>query len=314
MEPQTINHFAGQPQVTERVRVALEHCWTDSVRFPHSAITGPPGTGKTTIAHLIGRELGVTVHELLAQAVNSIGAMRGALLATAEKEILFLDEAHQLDPDVQVLLYRAMEARILTVNHGDRQTMTLPLANFSVLLATTDFYRLAEPLRDRCALILPFQHYEEDALTRITTNHAKGLQIELDPAIATGIAQRARGTPRLAIRLLNACHRYVRSRGEVQITAERFSRSLELEGLDSLGLDADQQRYLRMLASRDGEPLRLFTISSSLGIHRRTLQEVIEPFLLRSGLIERVQNGRLITARGLEHLGLLSKCQETASR
>lgn len=311
--PQTINHFVGQANVIDRVKVALEHSWQDSIRFPHTAITGPPGTGKTTVAYVIGKELAVTVHERLAQAVNSIASMRGALVSMAEKEILFIDEAHQLDPDVQVILFRAMESQILTIRNTDHSTVNLPLPSFTVILATTDLYRLLEPLRDRCALVLPFQHYDEASLITIAHQNARAMQVELSDEIAKGIAERSKGTPRLAIRLLHACYRFARSQGENTISLDHFCRAVVLEGLDSIGLDEDQQRYLQLLATRNGEPIRLFTISSALGIHRRSIQDVVEPFLLRSGLIERTQNGRLITKQGLAHLGLLHDAKVTAN-
>ena len=301
----TINHWVGQQEAIMRVRVALEAAWNDGNRLPHMLFVGGPGLGKTEAAHLVSRELGVTLHERLAQVVSNMGAMNGLLLQADDKDIVFLDEIHELPPNVQTILYRAMEGGQISLQGRENNTMSMPLKNFTIVGATTDEYRLLSPLRDRFKVIVPFVEYDAESLALITLQRAHMLGIELDEQIGREIATRSKGTPRLAIRILESCHRYARSKGDERITQQHFELTLALDGLDSLGLGPDEQRYLRFLAGRNEEPVRLFTIESALGIHRRTVQTVIEPFLIKSGLIERHSPGRVITEKGLRHLGLI---------
>lgn len=301
----TINHWVGQNEAIRRFRVALEASWNDGTRLPHMLFVGGPGLGKTELANLASRELGVTIHERLAQVVGNMSAMNGLLLQAADKEIVFLDEIHELPPNVQTVLYRAMEGGQISLQGRDSHTMAMPLREFTIIGATTDEFRLLSPLRDRFKIVLPFVSYDVEALATITLQRARMLGIELDEQIGREIALRSKGTPRLAIRLLESCHRLVRSKGDDRITVCHFSDTLILDDLDSLGLGPDEQRYLRFLSERNGEPVRLFTIESALGIHGRTIQSVIEPFLVRTGLVERHSQGRIITESGLRHLGLM---------
>jgi len=266
---------------------------------------GPPGLGKTELAHVAAREMGVELHERLAQVVGSMGSMNGLLMQAEDKDIIFLDEIHELLPQNQTVLYRAMEGQQISLQGGHNQTMALPLNDFTIIGATTDEFRLLAPLRDRFKIILPFVEYDADSLATITLQRARMMGIDIDQNLGTEIAMRAKGTPRLAIRLLESCHRYARSKGDDRISLEHFKKTVALDGIDSLGLGPDERRYLRFLGERNGEPVRLFTIESALGIHGRTIQTVIEPFLVRTGLVERHSQGRTITEAGLRHLGLI---------
>jgi holliday junction DNA helicase RuvB len=306
-EPPTIDHFIGQHGVVARFRVALEAAWNDATRLPHMLLVGPPGVGKTLLAHLAGREIGVTVHERLAQVVDSPGTLNGLLIGADAKEIVFLDEVHELDPDVQTLLYRAMEGQRISLRGPNNTTLTMPIPDVTIIAATTDEFRLLGPLRDRFKLVLPFSFYDTESLTTIVQQRLHMMGITVDAGIPRQIALRSKGTPRLSIRLLESCHRYARSRGDDQINMRHFEQTVVLENIDELGLGTDEQRFLRFLAERQGQAVRLFTIEAALGIHRRTIQSVIEPYLLRTGLIERQQQGRVITEAGLRHLGLLAE-------
>lgn len=310
----TINHWVGQEQAIRRFRVALEAAWTDGTRLPHMLFVGGPGLGKTELAHVAAREMGVALHERLAQAVSSMSILNGLLVQTNDKEIVFLDEIHELPPHIQTILYRTMEGGQVSLQDRNNRTVSMPLRDFTVIAATTDEFRLLSPLRDRFKLILPFIEYDHGSLAAITMQHARRLHIELDEQIATEISRRSKGTPRLAVRLLESCHRFARSKGDERITVEHFEQTVSLDGLDELGLGPDEQRYLRFLSERNGEPVRLFTIESSLGIHRRTIQSVIEPFMVKSGLIERHSQGRMITEAGLRHLGLVVEPNVSAAQ
>lgn len=301
----TINHWIGQAEAIKRFRVALEAAWNDGMRLPHMLFVGGAGLGKTELAHVAAREMGVTLHERLAQVVSSMGTMNGLLLQAADKEIVFLDEIHELPPNVQTVLYRAMEGGQISLQGRDSHTMAMPLKDFTIIGATTDEFRLLSPLRDRFKVILPFVAYDVDSLATIILQRARQQGIDIDDRIGHEIALRSKGTPRLAIRLLESCHRYARAKGEDRITQQHFEQTLALDGLDALGLGPDEQRYLRFVAERHGEPVKLFTIASALGIHQRTVQSVIEPFLVKTGLVERQAQGRVITEAGMRHLGML---------
>lgn len=301
----TINHWVGQSDAIRRFRVALEAAWNDGTRLPHMLFVGPPGLGKTELGHVAARELGVAIHERLAQVVGNMAAMNGLLLQAGDKEIVFLDEIHELPPQNQTVLYRAMEGQQISLQGSHNQTMAMPLKDFTVIGATTDEYKLLSPLRDRFKAILSFVEYDTRSLATITLQRAHMMGIDIDQNLGTEIAIRAKGTPRLAIRLLESCHRYARSKGDDRITPEHFNKTVALDGIDSLGLGPDERRYLRFLAERNGEPVRLFTIQSALGIHQRTIQSVIEPFLVKTRLVERHTQGRTITELGMRHLGLI---------
>ncbi len=266
--------------------------------------TGPPGVGKTELAHLAAREMCVEIHERIAQVISNIGTMNGLLMQAGHKEIIFLDEIHELLPNMQTLVYRAMEGGQVTIQKADNQTFSIPINDITIIGATTDEYALLRPLRDRFKLILPFTEYSSGDLAHITLQRAKLKGIQLSEDVAVNIAERSRGTPRLAIRLLESCHRYARSQGEDQITPDHFSRTVELDGIDHVGLGTDEQRYLQFLAKRPGEAIRLMTIESAINVHRRTIQSVVEPYLIQIGFIERQQAGRVITNAGLAHLDM----------
>ena len=298
----TINHWVGQTNAIRQFRTALEASWNDGVRLPHMLFVGLPGLGKTELAFVARAEMAVKMHTRLAQVVNTAALMNGLLLQAADKEIVFLDEIHELPPANQTLLYTAMQGCRITVQSKENQTLTMPLNDLTIIGATTDEYKLLPPLRDRFKMVLSFVPYDVKALTTITLRRAQLMAVEIQERVALEIAKRSRGTPRLAIRLLESCQRFARSQGDENITIEHFAQTMVIDQIDSLGLDANAVRYLKCVASRNGSAVRLFNIEAAIGVHRRTIQTVIEPFLIRMGLVERVSTGRAITQRGMEHL------------
>jgi Holliday junction DNA helicase RuvB len=300
--PPTLDHCHGQREAAALLRTALEAAWNDGTRLPHMLFTGPPGVGKTLFAHIIAKEMAAVVHERLGQTLDAPAAVNGLLIEANNRDIVFLDEAHELPPMAQTVLYRALDDRFVFVNgHRDR-TLKLPVADFSLILATTDEYGLLQPLRDRCKLVVPFGWYAADDLSAIVVQRARMMGVELDGDVAVAIATRSKETPRLAIRLLESCHRYARSRNDSCIEMSHFLATVGLERIDELGLSRDERRYLSLLAEKNGEPVRLITAESALGLHRRTIQAVIEPYLIRAGLCERLPAGRAITTKGMRHL------------
>jgi len=300
--PPTVDHFIGQRAVIDRFKVALEASWNDGTRLPHVLLVGPPGVGKTCLGGKIAAaEMGVNVVERIGQVLGIPPALNGLLLELGNKDICFIDEIHELPAASQTLLYRALDDRCVFVNGRDDRSLQLPTSDFTLIGATTDEFLLLPPLRDRFQMILQFTHYQVEALTQIVTQRARMMKLPLESGVAEQIAARSHGTPRLAIRLLESCHRYARSLSDDSVTMNHFHKTLELEGLDDLGLSVDEQRYLRLLAQNPTKPLRLNSLSASLGIHPRTVQTVIEPLLLRLGLIER-DKGRVLTQQGLDHV------------
>ncbi len=262
-------------------------------------LVGPPGLGKTQIAAVLGHELAVKSHEALGQSVKNIGDLNALLLGAGDGEIVFVDECHELPKVHQTALYLALDRRKILVRGGS-SFHTLPLARFTLLLGTTDEYSLLQPLRDRMKLMLRFEFYSVEELTKIITHRAKALGWHLDETLPPLIAQRGRGTPRLALRLLQACWRVCRAGGEEKIALHHLDKACALERLDDLGLGPTEQRYLRALA--DGTT-RLNVLASLLGLPTRTVACVIEPFLLRAGLVMKDDGGRReLTGIGREHL------------
>ena len=264
--------------------------------------TGGPGLGKTMLANLAAKEVGVRLHERVAQVVNTPGTLNGLLLQADDKDIVFLDEIHELLPSMQVLLYRTMEGGQISLQTRDEKTFTMRLKNLTVIGATTDEYRLLGPLRDRFKVVLPFAAYDDDSLAKIIDQRASLMGIRLDARIPAEIAKRSKGTPRLGIRLLDSCHRYARSQGDDEVTMRHFQETVALDGIDELGLGPDERRIVNFLTKRRGQAVRLHTLEAATGVHRRTIQTVIEPFLIRAGLIDRTPQGRVITERGIRHV------------
>jgi len=262
-------------------------------------MVGPPGIGKSALANIIACEMATDFHEVLGQSIAAPADLNALLLAAREKSVVHIDEAHELRKDYQTALYLAIDQRKLLLS-GGKNIQSLPIADFTLLLSTTDEYCLLQPLRDRMRLVLRFEFYTADELTTVLRHRAKCLRWEVEEEVLPLIAQRARGTPRLALRMLQACFRVCRSVGEEAITMDHLNRACSLEQVDGLGLGPTEQRYVLILA--DG-PKRLNVIASVLGLPARTISQVTEPFLIRAGLVMKDDQGRRqLTAAGYEHV------------
>lgn len=299
VRPSSLSHIVGQDSVKAQVAVALDAAFADNRSFDHALLVGPPGLGKSALASVIAQEMATEFHEVLGQSIASPADLNALLLNAQDKDVVHIDEAHELRRDYQTALYLALDKRTVFINGGKSNTpQGIPLANFTLLLSTTDEYCLLQPLRDRCRLLLRLDYYGEKDLTTVLIQRCRGLNWEVHEEILPLIAKRSRGTPRLALRLLQACRRVCRSEGESVITAEHLKRACSLEQTDELGLGPTEQRYLQVLAQGVG---RLNVIASTLGLPSRTVSEVVEPFLLRSGLVAKDDQGRRqLTAAGRE--------------
>jgi Holliday junction DNA helicase RuvB len=300
--PTSLNHLIAQRSVVEQVRVALDAAQQDGKKVDHMLMCGGAGLGKTQVAKVIALEMATDFHEVLGQAISSPADLNAVLLTATDRTIVFIDECHELEKEYQTALYLALDQRRVFLQGGrsGRTPQSIPIADFTLLLATTDEYRLLQPLRDRMKLTLRFDFYGQDALVELLRQRARGLQWSVENKVYHEIAQRSRGTPRLALRLLQSCRRVCRAEGEQSIIQAHLERACQLEQIDALGLGPVEQQYLRILA--DGAS-RLNVIASRLGLPARTVSEVTEPFLLRVGLIDKDEQGRRqLTAQGREHV------------
>lgn len=303
--PPTLDHVVGQVRAVRQLRTALDAHFNDraatkgeEVALPHLLLVGPPGVGKSMLSQIVAAELGSQQHEELAQNIGTPGHLQGLLMLAEPGDVIFVDEIHELPPNVQTTLYRALEERKLFLG-GDRKSLTLP--PFTFVAATTDEWALSKPLRDRFKIVLRLEHYGVDDLEKLVQQRAKRLGWPISGDAVKAIASRGRGTPRLAIRLLEAARRQARAENADTITADHFQRMCEVEGVDSLGLDCTERRYLELLRAAQG-PVRLNVIATQLGLPRQTIEGVIESELLRLGLVTKGEEGRMLTAAGMRHL------------
>jgi Holliday junction DNA helicase RuvB len=299
VKPTSLSHLVGQRSVIEQVSVAMDAAFADNRKFDHALLVGPPGLGKSALANVIAQEMANGFHEVLGQALASNADLNALLLTAQSKDVVHIDEAHELKKEFQTALYLALDKQMIFIT-GGKSPQGIPLADFTLLLSTTDEYCLLQPLRDRARLVLRLDFYTDDDLTTVLLQRSRALRWEVHEEILPLIAKRSRGTPRLALRLLQACRRVCRAQGETTVTAEHLHRACVLEQLDEQGCGPAEQKYLRALAAGVS---RLNVLASMLGLPSRTVSQVIEPFLIRAGLVIKDDTGkRLLTAEGRAHL------------
>jgi Holliday junction DNA helicase RuvB len=307
VSPSALSHLIGQRSVVEQVKVALDSAQQDGQKFDHALLVGPPGCGKTQTAKVIAQEMAAEFHEVLGQAISGPGDLNALLLGAKDRDVVLIDEAHELPKEQQTALYLGLDQRRVFLQGGKTglTPQSIPVADFTLLLSTTDEYRLLQPLRDRMRLVLRFEFYAVEELVELLRQRCQALQWRVDAKTFLPIAERSRGTPRLALRLLQACRRVCRSEGEGTITTAHLKRACQLEQIDDLGLGPIEQQYLQVLVEGAN---RLNVIASRLGLPTRTITEVTEQFLIRAGLMLKDEQGRRqLTAEGREHLSQSAK-------
>ena len=300
--PPTLSHVIGQRQVVEKLRIGVEAAWADSAPLDHVLLTGPPGTGKSMLAKVIGAEMATEVVEAMGQSLMSPQAVNGLLLsATTPNAIIFIDEVHEAMGSAQTALFKAIDERAVFVKEAYSDAVSkLDLVPFTLVLATTDPQRLLPPLRDRMRLVCQLSRYSADDLAALLRQKTAQLGWEVGDAALTQIAQRGMGTPRLALRLLQSARRTARAEGETTISLAHAERTFSVEEVDTFGLGPDEQRYLRILGESNS-PVRVNVLATRLGQPMQAVTQVIESNLLWLGLIDRSDAGRSLTARGIEH-------------
>jgi len=299
MNPTSLRHIIGQKNVVEQLKVAIDYAQIDRTKVDHALLVGPPGLGKTSVAHVIAFEMASTLHEVLGQSITSRADLNALLLGAQEKDVVFVDESHELPKKLQTSLYTAIDQKRLIVDWGTGP-QSIPVADFTLLLATTDEHRLLKPLRDRMKITLRFDFYHEEELAQLLRLRSLSLGWSIEDEAILKIAKRSQGTARLALRLLQSCRRVCTVEGGTTITVAHLVRASTLAGIDELGLGALDQQYLRKI--RDGST-QLHVIAAALGLNPQTVADVIEPFLFRCGLVAKDGHSRRrLTPAGREHV------------
>ncbi len=308
LRPPTLDDFVNQVQVTEQLGIFIEAARRRGEPLDHVLLAGPPGLGKTSLAHIIAAELSVPMVQTAGPALERKADIAAFLTGLDPGTVFFIDEIHRLGRAVEETLYPAMEDRRLPVVLGQgagARTVTLDLPPFTLIGATTRTGLLTTPLRDRFGVCHRLEHYDAVDLRQIVLRSAGILGIEVDPEGAEGIASRARGTPRVANRLLRRVRDYAEVKGRGRIDRTLASDALEMLEVDRAGLDRHDRQLLELIAAKfGGGPVGLSTLSVAIGEEADTIEDVFEPYLLQQGLVKRTPRGRVLTERGYEHLGL----------
>ena len=308
LRPQKLDDVVGQRKAVERLRIMLDAAKKRNEPLGHLLFDGPPGLGKTTFATVIPKELGVDFQIASAPALTAPKDVLPYVTNAAYGSVLFLDEIHRLPPAVEEFLYPVMEDFRVDIALGEgmnARTINMPLKKFTVIGATTRSGLLTAPLRDRFVNRLHLDFYDDDDLAEIVNRNARKLRSEIEPAAAAEISKRSRGTPRKANNLLYWCRDYADSRAQGRITDDVAKLALEMIEVDHVGLDELDRKYLLTLINVfAGGPAGLSAIAHSMSCPTDTLEDEIEPFLLRVGFLQRTPRGRVVTSAALSHLGL----------
>lgn len=308
LRPQFLNEYIGQEKAKESLRVYIDAAKSRNESLDHVLFYGPPGLGKTTLAGIIANEMGVNVKVTSGPAIEKPGEMAAILNGLQEGDVLFVDEIHRLNKQVEEVLYPAMEDFVIDIMIGkgaSARSIRLDLPHFTLVGATTRAGLLSAPLRDRFGVIHRLEFYTVEELTTIIMHSAKVLNVEIEPNGAREMARRSRGTPRLANRILKRVRDFAQVKYDGIITEEVAKVALDIMDVDKMGLDhIDRNILLTMIEKFHGGPVGLDTLSASIGEDSGTVEDVYEPYLLKNGLIMRTPRGRVVTEAAYHHLGL----------
>jgi Holliday junction DNA helicase RuvB len=314
LRPQRLTEFIGQQQARSNLSVFIEAARARHEPLDHVLFVGPPGLGKTTLAQIVARELGVNFRATSGPVIAKAGDLAALLTNLEERDVLFIDEIHRLNPAVEEILYPAMEDFQLDLIIGQgpaARSVKIDLAKFTLVGATTRAGLLTNPLRDRFGIPIRLNFYSEAELEEIVNRGARVLGIGMTPDGANEIARRSRGTPRIAGRLLRRVRDFALVGGSKIIDRAAADRALTELEVDAAGLDAMDRRYLLNIAQNyGGGPVGIETIAAALSEPRDAIEEIIEPFLIQKGLMQRTPRGRLLTSHAFRHLGLAEPARD----
>ncbi len=307
LRPQRLAEFIGQGKVKDSLRIYIDATRARGQPLDHTLFYGPPGLGKTTLAELIARELGVNIRATSGPALERPGDLVSTLTNLREKDILFIDEIQRLRPIIEEFLYPAMEDYKIDLRLGDgpkAQTITMPIAPFTLIGATTRFGMLTSPMRARFGIVERLNYYPAEELELIVARSSVVMGVEVEPEGATEIARRSRGTPRVANRLLRRVRDYAEVKAGGRITKEVADAALAMLDVDQFGLDDMDARVLKTIIEKfDGGPVGLGTLAAAIGEDAGTIEEVYEPYLVQQGFLQRTPRGRMATAQAYRHFG-----------
>ncbi len=313
LRPARLDECVGQEHVRKQLRIALEAAQGRGDPLDHVLLDGPPGLGKTTLAHVIANEMGATIRVTSGPAIARQGDLMMLLTQMERGDILFIDEIHRLSKVVEEFLYPALEdfrVDYTTESGIGGRVVNFALRPFTLIGATTRAGMLSAAMRGRFGHFFHLSFYSTTELTEILTRSARLLRIEAEPEALERLAARARGTPRIANRLLRRVRDYAQVRGDGRLTAEAVDATMDILQVDALGLDELDRAYLRTLIDHyDGGPAGIEAIAASMGHERDTLEDVVEPYLLQIGFVIRTPRGRVVRPRAYEHLGLTPPAQ-----
>ncbi len=314
IRPERLDEFVGQEQVREFLKIAIEAAQKRTEPIDHILFSGPPGLGKTTLAHIIAREMGAGIRATTGPVLEKPGDIAALLTPLQQGDILFIDEIHRINPVVEEVLYPAMEDFFIDVMIGEgpsARSIKLDLEHFTLIGATTKQGLLGAPFRDRFGITCRLDLYAPSDLVRIVTRSASILKIPIMPDGAEEIAKRGRGTPRIVNRLLRRVWDYATVKGDGTITRKIAQSALAMLQIDELGLDELDRRILSVIADDfNGGPVGVKTIAISVGEEVRTIEDVYEPYLIQIGFVKRTPQGREVTAAAKKHLNLSQKTLE----
>lgn len=308
LRPQSFSDFTGQPTVCRNLKIFVDAAKSRNEALDHTLFYGPPGLGKTTLAHIVSQEMGVGFRATSGPMMTKAGDLAAILTNLQPHDVLFIDEIHRLSTTIEEVLYPAMEDFKLDIIIGEgpaARSIQIDLQPFTLIAATTRLGLLSNPLRDRFGIPLKLEFYSPEDLLKVITRAANVLSIGIAPKGADEIARRSRGTPRIAIRLLKRVRDFAHAASMDTIDQSLASNALQQLDVDGLGLDTSDRRYLRYIAEHyAGGPVGIETIAAGLSEQRDAIEETIEPYLLQIGFIQRTPRGRMLTKTAWAHLGL----------
>ena len=315
LRPRRLEEFTGQAKLKENLAIAIEAARKRGEAMDHVLLYGPPGLGKTTLASIISTELEVGFEQTSGPILQKKLDVTGILSHVRARQVFFIDEIHRLLPDVEEMLYAALEdfrVDILIGSGPGARTHSLPIPRFTAIGATTRQGLISAPLRGRFGLVLRLNHYTVEELTQIALRSARLLEVKIDQRAAEEVARRSRGTPRIANRLLRRVRDYAQVRADGQVSEQIARTALDLLEVDRYGLDEiDQKIMLTILEKYSGGPVGLNTVAASIDEEPDTIEEVYEPYLIQLGFIDRTPRGRLATERAFEYFGVTRKMRES---